>query len=77
MTEQEQREFEADLRSGLIGLPVGTTVLLSPRYPAPSSAVGNFLLLVCLPALGIALVQYLLAGFANPFQLFKMSEPAR
>lgn len=71
MTEQEKHEFETDLRSGQIGLPLGMTLVLPPLYPEPKGTLANLAFLVLLPGLGVTLIQYLLVGFASPLQLFK------
>jgi hypothetical protein len=76
MTPQERKEFEADLRSGIAIPPIEVKIVLPPRYPSFSGSIGNVFLLVALPALGIALLQYLVVGFASPKRLFERRECA-
>jgi hypothetical protein len=71
MSHQEQQEFEADVRSGVVALPSGKSVAFAPRYPSMGNTATNLLVFVLFPAFAAAIVQYLFVGFANPLRLFR------
>jgi len=69
MAEQKRFKFESDLRLGKISLPSGMSVVVPAHYPEFYGTLVNFSMLIFLPGLGVALIQFLFVGFASPFQL--------
>jgi hypothetical protein len=76
MTTKDKRQFEEDLRSGLIVPPKGTSLKI------PSEALDIFSSSVALLAfagisfVGIVVLQYLIFGFINPQRLYRRSDSA-
>ncbi len=73
MTTKDKREFEKDLRSGLIVPPNGTSLTIPSEELDIFSGSIILFAIVGIALGGIIVFQYLILGFANPQRLFRRS----